>query len=217
MSALSHLPGFVLAACMVIIIPGPATLLVADRARQSRACAVSAVAGIVTGDVLLITLSASGFAVVMQGLPWLLPALRLLGAAYLLYLGLTLLRSASQTATSQRVTEHIRASFRRGLLITISNPKPILFFSSFFPLFIDSGSATPVHSFILYGILFEIINLFYFLFLCSIIAFSKHLQNENALPRSIRLLPAVSVQKFCALGLLLCGTTMAASLFWHAG
>ncbi len=108
MPELSTLLSFMLAATLVIIIPGPATLLVAGQAKQSGRRAAVAVAGIVAGDMVLITLSAAGFAVLMQSLPWLLPVMRLLGAAYLLYLGVTLLRSHA-AQTQQDAQAHARA------------------------------------------------------------------------------------------------------------
>lgn len=204
MPDLTSLLSFILAASLVIIIPGPATLLVAGHARQSARRATAAVAGIVCGDVLLIALSVAGFALLMQSLPWLLPALRLLGAAYLLYLGFNLWRDSVRQNQGQAAAIHEQASFARGLLITVSNPKPVLFFSTFFPLFIPSGHDNTVQSFLLLGVVFEIINLLYFFVLCSFLRWAGH----QLAHRQPAWLPSGRMQKICASGLILCGVGM---------
>lgn len=208
MPELTSLPGFILAASLIIIIPGPATLLVAGYVKQSARRAASAVAGIICGDVLLIALSATGFAVLMQGLPWLLPSLRLLGAAYLLYLGVMLWRSSPRkNQTQEQIHETAlphQAGFVRGLLITLSNPKPVLFFSTFFPLFIPGGQGNTVHNFVTLGVVFEILNLLYFVVLCSLLKWAAKLLQHH----QFAWLPDGSVQKFCACGLILCSVGM---------
>ncbi|MFZ6679375.1 LysE family transporter [Undibacterium sp. Tian12W] len=206
MPELISLPGFILAASLVIIIPGPATLLVAGYAKQSVRRAAAAVAGIICGDVLLITLSAAGFAVLMQSLPWLLPTMRLLGAAYLLHLGIMLWRSGSRQNQEQQqgAATPQQTGFARGLLITLGNPKPVLFFSTFFPLFIPSGHGNTVHSFVALGIIFEILNLLYFLLLCGLLKLAIKLLKHHR----FAWLPDGGVQKFCACGLILCSVGM---------
>ncbi|MBI3727047.1 MAG: LysE family transporter [Burkholderiales bacterium] len=114
MPDLASLPSFILAASLVIIIPGPATLLVAGYAKLSAKRAAAAVAGIICGDVLLIALSAAGFAVLMQSLPWLLPTIRLLGAVYLLYLGFMLWHgSTRQNQVQQEASVVLRFSLNQ--------------------------------------------------------------------------------------------------------
>ena len=55
-----------------------------------------------------------------------------------------------------------RNSFAKGLLLTLSNPKPVLFFAAFFPLFIPQSANTPLQSFATLGLVFEALNLAYF-------------------------------------------------------
>ncbi|MES2038345.1 MAG: LysE family translocator [Pseudomonadota bacterium] len=205
MPDLGSLLSFILAASLVIIIPGPATLLVAGYAKLSAKRAAAAVAGIICGDVLLIALSAAGFAVLMQNLPWLLPAMRLLGAAYLLYLGCMLWHgSTMQNQEQQEATMSQQSGFARGLLITLSNPKPVLFFSTFFPLFIPGGHGNTVQSFVALGMVFEMLNLLYFVFLCSLLKWTTRLLAQ----RRFAWLSDGGVQKFCACGLILCSVGM---------
>ncbi|WP_329605230.1 LysE family translocator [Undibacterium hunanense] len=179
----------------------------AGQARQSgrRAVLIVAVAGIVCGDVLLITLSAAGFAVLMQSLPWLLPAMRVLGAAYLLYLGIAILRSSAAPA-QQPSPAH--AGFTRGLLMTISNPKPVLFFSTFFPLFIPASQSSVVQGFVMLGLVFESINVLYFVLLCSLLTWANKRLSQQSSSGWLRRLQAGGIQKICGGGLLLCGLVM---------
>lgn len=209
MPELSTLLSFMLAATLVIIIPGPATLLVAGQARQSGRRAAVAVAGIVAGDVVLITLSAAGFAVLMQSLPWLLPAMRMLGAAYLLYLGIGLLRSHDVQAQPHKPAH---AGFARGLLMTISNPKPVLFFSTFFPLFIPAAQTGAVHGFAMLGLVFEGINVLYFVLLCSLLTWVNKRLAQQASSGWLHRLQAGGVQKICGCGLVLCAVVLGLNL-----
>lgn len=208
MPDLANLLSFILAACFVIIVPGPATLLVTELARLSTHRAAVAVAGIVMGDIVLIALSAAGFAVLMQSLPWLLPGLRMLGAVYLLYLGMGLL--CSRNLTKQQEAKPASASFARGLLITISNPKPILFFSSFFPLYIPLAYDSALQGFVTLGAMFEIINVLYFILLCSVLRWAKKRLTHGKVRQGW--LQKGGMQKICGAGLILCGLGMGWSL-----
>ncbi|MBC3910687.1 LysE family translocator [Undibacterium umbellatum] len=208
MPDLANLLSFILASCFVIIVPGPATLLVAELARFSTQRAAVAVAGIVMGDIVLIALSAAGFAVLMQSLSWLLPGLRMLGAAYLLYLGIGLL--CNRNLTKQQESKPASASFVRGLLITISNPKPILFFSTFFPLYIPPAQSSAVQGFIRLGAMFEVINVLYFILLCSTLTWAAKQFAQSRVRHSW--LQKDGMQKVCGAGLLFCGLGMGWSL-----
>lgn len=156
-----QLPAFVAAALLVIIVPGPATLFVLSQARHSTRRAWSAVAGLVLGDVLLISAAAFGLAALLLRWPFLLLALRWGGAAYIAWLGLGLLLTRPGSAPRK---EAPAGGFRRALLITVSNPKPLLFFGAFFPLFIGAQATGQgwLARFYLLGGIFELLNIGYF-------------------------------------------------------
>ena len=158
-----HLPAFLAAAAAVIVVPGPATLLVAARAGVSRRVAVLATAGIVAGDGLAITLAGTGLAGMAAEAPALMHALRLLGAAWVAYLGVGLLRApgAAQTIAPAPATPS-RHAFLQALGMTLTNPKPMLFFAAFFPLFIAPGTGPSLRAFWRLGSLFEALNLAWF-------------------------------------------------------
>jgi len=151
---------FALAALLVVGVPGPATLFVLAQARHSRARAHAAVLGLVLGDLVWMTASALGLGVLLQQWPGLASGLRWVGAAYLVRMAWGLWcappgPSARQAAPAQ--------GLQGALLITLCNPKPVLFFAAFFPLFLgpEAGAA----SFVLLGLVFELINVGWFVLL----------------------------------------------------
>jgi threonine/homoserine/homoserine lactone efflux protein len=127
---------FLLITIVLIVTPGPiVTLVIATGATQGPRAALTTVMGTTLGNALL--LSAIGF-----GLNWvhahadlLFEALRLTGAAYLVWLGLQAWRRAGQNGREAPDTR--RARFLRGLVVALSNPKTIVFFTAFLPQFID--------------------------------------------------------------------------------
>lgn len=159
MDAIVHLEAFLLAATLVIIVPGPATLYVAGRARHSPGAALRAVAGIVCGDLVLIALSGLGFATLLASWPGLVTAIKVVGALYVIYLGWEMLLSHAE---ARAAADDGRAGFGKGLLLTLTNPKPILFFAAFFPLFVDPVAGSSAQGFYWLGLLFQAINLAYF-------------------------------------------------------
>jgi leucine efflux protein len=163
MDGLAHLPGFLAAAATVIVVPGPATLLVAARAGVSRRAAMMATAGIVAGDVLAITLAGAGLAGLAAQLPALMHALRLVGAAWVAWLGVGMLRApAAIPGLTPTAAPSSRHAFSQALAMTLTNPKPMLFFAAFFPLFIAPGVGPSLSAFWSLGALFEALNLVWF-------------------------------------------------------
>jgi leucine efflux protein len=163
MDGLVHLPAFLAAAATVIVVPGPATLLVAARAGVSRRGAAVATAGIVAGDVLAITLAGAGLAGIAAQMPGLIRALRLLGSAWIAWLGVTLLRAPRATpGLAPAAVPPSRRAFAQALAMTLTNPKPMLFFAAFFPLFIAPGVGPSLAAFWRLGALFEALNLAWF-------------------------------------------------------
>jgi leucine efflux protein len=128
----------VLATVVFLMLPGPGTFCVLTcAARNGLRGGLAALAGIMLGDTVLMVLAAIGVAALLQSNPTLFKVLQYLGAAYLAWLGLKLLLAKSGTAAAM-VPFSGAADFRRGLLITLINPKAIVFYMAFFPLFISS-------------------------------------------------------------------------------
>jgi leucine efflux protein len=136
----------VVATMVFLMLPGPGTfcVLTCTAQRGLRGGFIS-LAGLMLGDAVLMLLAAIGVAALLQANPALFRALQYLGAVYLAYLGLKLLL-AKGPSSAATVPFSNMADFRRGFLVTIINPKAIVFYMAFFPLFIDpvahQGSVT---------------------------------------------------------------------------
>jgi leucine efflux protein len=195
MPGIEHLPAFLLAAAAVILIPGPATLFVAGRVRYGARSGAMATIGIVAGDVVLITLSALGFAALVAQWPVLQDVIRTLGGLYIAYLALEMLNSPPSEVDSDQAPA-AQGTFGQAMFITLTNPKPILFFAAFFPLFITQGDHQ-MRGFLTLGVLFELMNLIYF---AAVIAIVHRL---NKLQRSGHF-GGEWLNKISAWGLLLC-------------
>ena len=86
-------------------------------------------------------------------------AVKWIGAAYLVYLGITLLRKRDGIAAdigARRDVTSMRRVFWQGFLTNVLNPKVALFFLAFVPQFIDAGSTTKIQAFLFLGVIFNI-------------------------------------------------------------
>lgn len=142
----AHFASFVALSAVVILVPGPDMALVARNAivggrRSGIATGVGAVAGLCVW-----TLAASvGLAALLRASEPAFLALRLVGGAYLVVLGvrslLAAIRGGGAKALPARGETRVRVSARQGLLSNLSNPKIAVFFTSFLPQFVPGGAA----------------------------------------------------------------------------
>jgi threonine/homoserine/homoserine lactone efflux protein len=130
-----------LAACIVIIIvPGPTvTLIIANSLRHGSRAGLANVAGTQLGIALMIGIVAVGLAPLVAAVGWVFDAIRLVGAAYLVWLGLKLFRSSGALGAAGGALPPRGGFFLQGLLVAVSNPKTLIFFGAFIPQFIDPG------------------------------------------------------------------------------
>jgi homoserine/homoserine lactone efflux protein len=127
---------FVLVTLVLIIAPGPiVTLVISTGVSQGPRAALTTVAGTTLGNALLLSAIAVGLDWVHAHADLLFEALRWTGAAYLVWLGVQAWRRAGDDSAS--VIETGRTRFARGLMVALSNPKTIVFFTAFLPQFID--------------------------------------------------------------------------------
>jgi threonine/homoserine/homoserine lactone efflux protein len=119
---------------LAVVSPGPAFLVVSQTAAgRSRRAALGVSLGIATGAILYATLTLMGLAVMITRISWLGYALRFVGAAYLIYLGITLWRAPRGDIGGEAIEGATLAKgFRTGLLTALTNPKGIAFFLSLF-------------------------------------------------------------------------------------
>lgn len=130
---------FVLACLALSLTPGPNGLLSLDHgARHGTGRAVFTALGSVSGMLVLVAASIAGLGAVMLASETLFLAIKLIGAAYLVYLGIRLWRApgfaADPAGPGGRRISRGRA-FSQGALVALSNPKAILFFATFLPQF----------------------------------------------------------------------------------
>ena len=127
-----------LAALIFAATPGPAVASIVATAavRGVRAC-IGLLLGIVIGDLIVVFLALAGLGAVAQTMgPWFL-VLKVVGAAYLIWLGIGLWRKQPQTLDETPTAAGLGNGIVAGLLLMLSNPKAILFYVAFFPTFVD--------------------------------------------------------------------------------
>ncbi|TXT40021.1 MAG: lysine exporter protein LysE/YggA [Comamonadaceae bacterium] len=130
---------FVLAILVFQLIPGAGTIAILNAtARQGVAVGMAAVLGTLLGDFVMMFAAVAGLAATMKANPMLFQALQWFGAGYLCWMGLQLLRAPiSAAASSAESTRSAWTYFRQAFTVSVTNPKVILFFVAFFPLFIQ--------------------------------------------------------------------------------
>jgi len=127
--------GFLLMTVVLILAPGPiVTLVISTGATRGIRAALVTVAGTSLGNAVLLAAIALGLDWVLRHAAYLFEVLRWAGAAYLVYLGVRAWRGASRPPPPPR--GH-RVHFWRGLLVALSNPKTLAFFTAFLPQFVD--------------------------------------------------------------------------------
>ncbi|MET8967631.1 leucine efflux protein LeuE [Streptomyces hydrogenans] len=172
MLGVTDLPTYLAGLVLIILLPGPNSLYVLSvAARKGTRTGYKAAAGVFTGDTILMTLAALGAASLLQTTPLLFTVVKYAGAGYLAWMAYGMLRAALDMWRSRREpagaatdaaesgsTEH---PYRRALVISIFNPKAILFLISFFVQFVDPSYAYPALSFLVLGSLLQLGSFLY--------------------------------------------------------
>ena len=137
---------FVVAILVFLAIPGPGNLaLISSTAKGGIAGGIAATLGVIAGDQVLLWAAVAGVSALMAAYPTAFTLVQWLGAAYLAWLGLMLLLAKpGATAMFNLKPRHY---FRQTLLITLLNPKAIVFYLAFFPLFIDQSHHQGIKTF----------------------------------------------------------------------
>lgn len=166
MLGISDYWAFVAAVLVFLALPGPGTfaLLTATGKGGFRGGA-AATAGLIAGDQVLMWLAAAGVAAVLQANEALFKGLQYAGAAYLAWIGLRLLRARADDAPP--IAMHAGRFARQAFLITLMNPKAIVFYMAFFPLFIDADAHRGVVTFAAMAATIAAVTLAYCLALCA--------------------------------------------------
>ncbi|MYX16065.1 leucine efflux protein LeuE [Streptomyces sp. SID8374] len=174
MLGVTDLPTYLAGLLLIVLLPGPNSLYVLSvAARRGVRTGYKAAAGVWTGDAVLMTLAALGAASLLRTTPLLFAIVKYAGAGYLTWLAIGMLRAAlslwrerhRRTAELAEAAEESGSAaenpYRRALVVSLVNPKAILFLISFFVQFVDPGYAYPALSFLVLGTLLQLASFLY--------------------------------------------------------
>jgi homoserine/homoserine lactone efflux protein len=133
---------YLVACALFTVIPGPTvTLIVANSLTHGSRAGLLNVAGTQLGLGLMMGLLVIGLSTVIATMGWWFDWLRLLGAVYLVWIGLKLLRASGALDEARRAPRPRGGFLLQGMLVALSNPKMLLFFGAFIPQFVDPHGA----------------------------------------------------------------------------
>jgi threonine/homoserine/homoserine lactone efflux protein len=159
MLGIHDLPLFIVSGLLLNIMPGPDSLLIMTRsATQGWRAGCAAALGIGTGTLVHIFAAALGLSAVLATSATAFTVVKLIGAAYILYMAVGLLRSRKQTgdvAAPVLPALPYRTIFAQGFLTNVLNPKVAIFFLAFVPQFIQADAPNKALAFIVLGCIFN--------------------------------------------------------------
>ena len=136
MFGIADYPSFVAAIVVFLLIPGPGNLaLITSTSKGGVRGGLAATFGLIVGDQVLMWLAVAGVAALLSAYPPAFRAVQWLGAGYLAWLGAKMVLAQPGDAPVLNIKPH--HYFQQALLITLLNPKAIVFYMAFFPLFVD--------------------------------------------------------------------------------
>jgi threonine/homoserine/homoserine lactone efflux protein len=144
---------------LVVIAPGPDNILAISRGlSQGRAAAVLSSIGAGLGIMVHTTAAALGLTLVIQASPAAFWAVKLVGAAYLLWLGFRALASRNLISFTPAARQSLPRVFATGLLSNVLNPKPGLFVLAFIPQFVSASRGSVTVQVLVYGAIFAVLT-----------------------------------------------------------
>jgi threonine/homoserine/homoserine lactone efflux protein len=151
---------FALAGIVLVVIPGPSVLFIVGRAlAHGRRAALTSVAGNTTGASLVVVVVALGLGAVAAQSVAVFTVLKLVGAAYLIYLGVHTFRTRGDLAEllGRPAGGADRRMYWQGVVVGFTNPKVLVFFAAVLPQFVDTGAGSPTSQMLVLGLLFALI------------------------------------------------------------
>ena len=164
----STLALFAAAAITLLVIPGPSVLYIVTRSvDQGRAAGLASVGGIHVGTLVHVAAAAFGLSALLVSSATAYNAVRWVGAAYLIWLGVRRLLAREEDAAgiagagrgpgSRRVG--LRRVFAQGVVVNVLNPKTALFFFAFLPQFVDTARGSVPFQVLVFGVAFVLLGL----------------------------------------------------------
>jgi threonine/homoserine/homoserine lactone efflux protein len=150
---------FAAASLALAVVPGPAVLyIVAQSVPGGRRAGVVSALGISTGGMFHVAAAVIGLSAVLAASAEAFTAVKVVGAAYLVWLGIRTLLSREERIGGRRAEPTLARTYRRGVVVNVLNPKTALFFLAFLPQFVDPNGSTRGQLAVL-GLLFVVIAL----------------------------------------------------------
>ena len=175
MFGITDIYAYLVGALLIILLPGPNSLYcLSVSASQGKRAGLWAMAGILIGDTILILATVLGVGTLLKLYPSVFLIIKLIGGSYLAYLGGRLLLGAWMTFKNRHLlagkpltlTAHTSQNYLyRALSLSLTNPKAILFFLSFFVGFVDPNYAYPLLSFFILALILQLLSLSYLMVL----------------------------------------------------
>ncbi|RVT52789.1 LysE family transporter [Rubrivivax albus] len=187
---------FCAAILVFLALPGPGTFaLLTSTAKGGFRAGAAATAGLILGDQILLWLAVAGVAALLAANPAVFHAVQYAGAAYLAWIGLKLLFARPGSASPIRIEP--RHYLRQALLITVLNPKAIVFYMAFFPLFIDPATHRGGVTFAAMAATIAVITAAYCLLLCAFAnAVSAQVKAHQRLAQALQKLAGIFLVGF---------------------
>lgn len=189
MFGITDLPTYLIGVIAIILLPGPNSLFcITTSAKQGVKAGYQVMLGILVGDSILMLATVFGAGTLLKLYPALFHGIKIVGGLYLAYLGANLIKGGIQTwqnrhkpkapQTQSTPTPTAKAHyFNRALILSLTNPKAILFFLSFFIPFVDPTYPNPLFSFLILAIILQIVS---FIYLNGLIFFGSNLTRQFA-------------------------------------
>jgi leucine efflux protein len=160
---------FVVAVIVFLAIPGVGNLaIITSTSKGGVIGGLAATLGVIVGDQVLMWLAVAGVAAVLTANPALFGGVQYAGALYLAYLGVRMM--LARPGDAPVLDMQPRRYFQQGMLITLLNPKAIVFYMAFFPLFVDPARHQGLATF---GAMAVTIALLTFLYCAAVIAITR--------------------------------------------
>lgn len=162
---------FVAAVILFLLIPGPGNLaIITSTGKGGRLGGMAASFGIIVGDQVLIWLAVAGVAALLAAHPAAFAAVQWIGAAYLAWLGFMMLKAKPGDKPVLDIQPH--HYFRQAFFITLLNPKAVVFYMAFFPLFVDPARHQGLLTF---GVMAATVSALGFLYSVVVVLLVHHL------------------------------------------
>ncbi len=161
MPSIEVLPVFVVASLALLVVPGPAVLyIVARSGAQGQRAGIVSVLGVHTGSLLHVVAAVAGLSAVVMTSSVAFTAIKVVGGAYLVYLGVkTLLGAGSIDVEVPALDKSLRRLYLDGLVVNLLNPKVALFFLAFLPQFVSRSDGPVWSQTLVFGLLYIALGL----------------------------------------------------------